>query len=342
MNPKLSVVIPVYKVENYLERCVRSVLNQDYKDLEVILVDDGSPDRCPQICDELASQDSRVIVIHKKNGGLSSARNAGIEKSQGEYVAFLDSDDQWVQGLLSPVMSQLAECKACMLMFAGNSLYDDGTVYQRVDTLRNEGQFRVLSTTEFYPILIASGDFHESACTKILNRTFLLSNNLTFKQGIIGEDTEWMFRVLRKTDVVAYSPVPLFLCTEGRMGSITNTVSKKSVLDAISTIKASLAYYKEAPEPNLKEWELAQCSYIWSISLGLYSGLQKNDRAGLKTELKAVKRQLDLGAHPKSRKVGILYSLLGFDLTSFILSKYISLHKKNLVNKKIKIESNGK
>ena len=186
MNPKLSVVIPVYKVENYLERCVRSVLNQDYKDLEVILVDDGSPDRCPQICDELASQDSRVIVIHKKNDGLSSARNAGIVAAQGDYITFLDSDDQWVNGLLSKVMSQTIESGASLIMFASSSLYDDGTVYQRVDSLRNEGQFRVLSTTDFYPILIASGDFHESACTKILNRAFLLSNSLTFKQGNIG------------------------------------------------------------------------------------------------------------------------------------------------------------
>lgn len=341
MNPKISVVIPVYKVENYLERCVNSVLNQDYKDLEVILVDDGSPDRCPQICDEFASQDSRVIVIHKKNGGLSSARNAGIERAQGEYVTFLDSDDQWSNGLLSPVMSQVTESKVSLLVFAGNSLYDDGTIYKRVDRLRDEGKFHVFGISDYYQILISDGNFHESACTKILKRDFLLSNHLYFKQGIIGEDTEWMFRVLRKTGIVAYSPIPLFLCTEGRMGSITNTASKKSVWDAISTIKGSLDYYKVADVSNLKEWELAQCSYIWSVSLGLYSGLPKSERAGLKKELKTVKKQLDLRAHPKSRKVGIIYSLLGFDMTSFVLSKYISLHKKNLVNKKIKINKNG-
>lgn len=340
MNPNLSVVIPVYKVENYLERCVRSVLNQDYKDLEVILVDDGSPDRCPQICDEYASQDSRVTVIHKKNGGLSSARNAGIEAAKGEFITFLDSDDQWAQGLLSPVMGQVAESKARLLVFAGNSLNDDGTIYKRVDRLRDEGRFHVFSISDYYQILISDGNFHESACTKILRRDFLLSNSLSFKQGIIGEDTEWMFRVLRKVDLVAYSPIPLFLCTEGRMGSITNTVSKKSVWDAISIIKGSLDYYKEPTVPNLKEWELAQCSYIWSVSLGLYCGLPKNERVGLKTELKVVKRQLDLSTHPKSRKVGILYSMIGFDLTSFILSKYISLHKKNLVNKKKKISIN--
>ena len=83
-TPFLSVIIPIYKVEDYLERCVKSVLNQDFKDIEVILVDDGSPDRCPQICDEFAKTDERIKVLHKPNGGLSSARNAGIEIAVGE------------------------------------------------------------------------------------------------------------------------------------------------------------------------------------------------------------------------------------------------------------------
>ena len=106
MNPKLSVIIPIYKVENYLERCVKSVLNQDYRDFEVILVDDGSPDRCPQICDDLARMDDRIVVVHKTNGGLSAARNSGIEIAKGEYLVFLDSDDQWAEDKLRPLMEQ--------------------------------------------------------------------------------------------------------------------------------------------------------------------------------------------------------------------------------------------
>lgn len=89
----ISVIIPIYKVEEYLDQCVSSVINQTYTDLEVILVDDGSPDQCPKMCDEWATKDSRIKVIHKKNGGLSDARNAGLEVATGEYIAFLDSDD---------------------------------------------------------------------------------------------------------------------------------------------------------------------------------------------------------------------------------------------------------
>lgn len=92
---KFSIIIPVYKVELYLRQCINSVLNQSYKDFELILVDDGSPDNCPVICDEYASRDIRVKVIHKSNGGLSDARNAGLDIAKGEYVLFLDSDDWW-------------------------------------------------------------------------------------------------------------------------------------------------------------------------------------------------------------------------------------------------------
>ena len=95
MEPLISVIVPVYGVEAYLNQCIDSILAQTHKNLEIILVDDGSPDRCPTICDEYARKDSRVRVIHKKNGGLSDARNAGLEIATGEYIGFVDSDD-WI------------------------------------------------------------------------------------------------------------------------------------------------------------------------------------------------------------------------------------------------------
>ena len=89
----VSVIVPIYNVEKYLEKCIESIVNQTYKNLEIILVDDGSQDNCPAMCDEWTQKDSRIKVIHKKNGGLSSARNAGLEVSNGEYISFVDSDD---------------------------------------------------------------------------------------------------------------------------------------------------------------------------------------------------------------------------------------------------------
>ena len=93
MNDLISVIVPVYKVEEWLDQCVESIVNQSYKNLEIILVDDGSPDNCPQMCDEWAKNDERIKVIHKENGGLSTARNAGLDICSGEYISFIDSDD---------------------------------------------------------------------------------------------------------------------------------------------------------------------------------------------------------------------------------------------------------
>ena len=98
---KFSVIIPIYKVEKYLPECVESVLKQTYTDFEVLLVDDGSPDSCPQICDDYASKDSRVKVIHKPNGGQADARNVGLEKASGDYVCYVDSDDYLVDRVFS-------------------------------------------------------------------------------------------------------------------------------------------------------------------------------------------------------------------------------------------------
>lgn len=89
----VSIIVPIYKVQEYLNECIESIVNQTYKNIELILVDDGSPDKCPQMCDEWAGKDNRIRVIHKENGGLSSARNAGLDIIKGEYVAFVDSDD---------------------------------------------------------------------------------------------------------------------------------------------------------------------------------------------------------------------------------------------------------
>ena len=91
----VSIIVPVYKVEDYLERCIRSIVNQTYKEIEIIIINDGSPDKCPEICDKWAEEDKRIKVIHKKNGGLSDARNAGMQIASGEYIAFVDSDD-WI------------------------------------------------------------------------------------------------------------------------------------------------------------------------------------------------------------------------------------------------------
>lgn len=119
MNPLISVIVPVYNVEKYLDRCVESIVNQTYTNLEIILVDDGSPDNSPQMCDEWAKKDNRIKVIHKENGGVSSARNKGLDVSTGEYIAFVDSDDyldlDMYELLISNSVKNAAEISTCAI-----------------------------------------------------------------------------------------------------------------------------------------------------------------------------------------------------------------------------------
>lgn len=112
MRPLISVIVPIYKVEKYLNKCVDSIINQTYKNLEIILVDDGSPDTCPQICDEYAKQDGRIKVIHKENGGLSDARNAGMKIANGDYISFIDSDDYIAPDMINELYNSIIKFNA--------------------------------------------------------------------------------------------------------------------------------------------------------------------------------------------------------------------------------------
>ena len=125
-NPKISVIVPVYRVEKYLDRCVESIVNQTFGDFELILVDDGSPDNCPAMCDAWAKKDDRIQVIHKKNGGLSSARNAGMAKMTGKYVCFIDSDD-WVETNTFEVLLELLKKYPQVQIAACNAQIERGT-----------------------------------------------------------------------------------------------------------------------------------------------------------------------------------------------------------------------
>lgn len=141
MGTKVSIVVPVYNVEQYLDRCIKSILNQTYKDTEIILVDDGSPDNCPEICDEYVEQYANIKVIHKENAGLSSARLAGVDVAHGEYILFVDSDDyidgQMVEKLVLAIESHNADLAMCGYnTVCGTQVYVQGLPYQ-VECIRD-------------------------------------------------------------------------------------------------------------------------------------------------------------------------------------------------------------
>lgn len=133
-QPLVSIIVPIYKVESYLRRCLDSIVNQTYTNLEIILVDDGSPDACPQICDEYAAKDKRIMVIHKENGGLSDARNAGLDTCKGNYISFVDSDDwvtkNYIECLLNIAISEDADITIGNHFFAYKGHIDKATPFK--------------------------------------------------------------------------------------------------------------------------------------------------------------------------------------------------------------------
>ena len=192
---KLSIIIPVYRVEATLNRCIESVVTQDFNDFELILVDDGSPDNCPQLCDSWAAKDQRISVIHKSNGGLSDARNAGIDIAQGDYLTFIDSDDYIAEQTLAPLMLKLTENpdidileypvfvfygspKQYMLDFQGDMVYHDMDDYWFEDQAYQ----------------------HSYACNKIY-RTELFQE-VRFPKDIIFEDIHTLPQLLKKAKTV--------------------------------------------------------------------------------------------------------------------------------------------
>lgn len=220
-TPLISVIIPIYKVEALLERCVDSVLAQTYRNLEVILVDDGSPDRCGEICDAYVQKDPRISVIHKENGGLSSARNAGLDIAEGEYIAFLDSDD-WLEPETYETMLALAEKNGVKLVCAGR--YD---VYGEEKILGLCPEREETVSGETFAGMIFRWDHCDSAAwDKLYHRS--LWESARYPLGKINEDVPVTYRLALAAGEVTLCPKP-FVNYYHRPGSITTaSVSDKS------------------------------------------------------------------------------------------------------------------
>lgn len=183
---KISVIVPVYKVENYLKRCVDSIINQSYKNLEIILVDDGSPDKCPAICDGYAEKDPRIKVIHKKNGGLSSARNAGLDIATGDYIGFVDSDDMIHRDFYKILLYELRKngCDIVQTMsrtFRGDTLPDTETEIKNYTA--SEYNASDLWKLDYIDNRYC---FEETVWRKLYKAQIF--ENIRFREGIISED----------------------------------------------------------------------------------------------------------------------------------------------------------
>lgn len=227
--PKISVIVPVYNVEKYLNKCIESILNQTFKDFELILVDDGSPDNCGTICDEYALKDNRIKVIHKENGGLSDARNAGINISQGEYIMFVDSDDyiteQMIEILYNAIISDNSDIALCGLDLVdecGNSINDK----------KNKScvEYACISQHEALDRLCKDEAGYVVACGKLYKKSIF--DDIRFPKGKLNEDAFVTYRIYEKCQKISCVSKLMYKYVQ-RNGSIMNSVATIRNLDAV-------------------------------------------------------------------------------------------------------------
>lgn len=323
---KISIIIPIYKVEQYLNQCVDSVLSQTYKNLEVILVDDGSPDGCPAICDEYAIKDNRVKVIHKENGGLSDARNAGLKVATGDYVIFLDSDDYYNN-----------ECFIQDVVDALSSNPTDILCHQRQKFVEGQDDLK-------YPVPYSDDEINEkdfgrliyklssadcldaSACMKVINREFLLHNELYFKSGMYSEDVEWFLRVLSVTNSMSLTN-SITYCYRVRHTSISHSIGLKNIQDLFFSIEKYSELYKSLADKSLKRGILNYLAYQYFITMGLTGyKLKGEDRKMMMSRLSNYSWVVDYAISRKTIRCAKLMRYLGLRKTVCILGYYIK-HK---------------
>ena len=201
----ISVIVPIYNVERYLEKCVNSILVQTYLNLEVILVDDGSPDNCPQLCDQLAKKDSRIVVVHKKNGGLSSARNAGIDIARGEYIGFVDSDD-WCEPDMFENLAKALDESGCSLAVCGVEHNDENGKLLRSDCL-DPGSLTI-PQEQALSYFFDGKSLPAWACNKLFKKT--LWDNARFPLNRQFEDIPVTRRFIMQESAIAVVPKNLY------------------------------------------------------------------------------------------------------------------------------------
>lgn len=272
MNDLISVIVPVYNVEKYLDRCVESIVNQTYKNLEIILVDDGSPDNCPQMCDDWAKKDSRIKVIHKENDGLANARNSGIEICTGDYVLFVDSDDyidlDMVEFLNDLAIKYNADVSRCGFYTLVES--------SEIETSnKNDGEIKIYNFSERMKDLMSGNHISGVAWNK-LYKNDIIKTHLYNKADGCSEDIMHNFRVYLDVDKTAFCDEPKYHYLI-RNNSITNSEFGDGAFAIIRAKQIMIDYFKE--DDDL--YQYAVNSFITSAFVVL-TGCIRNDYFGEK------------------------------------------------------------
>lgn len=323
-NIKLSIIVPVYNVEEYLKQCIESIIDAYRDGIEVILVDDGSKDKSDEICDFFSNKYNYIKVVHKSNGGLSSARNTGINLANGEFIWFVDSDDYIDKKSIDFILDAIKK-DTDMIFINYTKFYSNGVseVYQTFRECDNLAM-------EPYKYLNSLGNISYAAQQFIVKRKLIYDNNLFFSEGIYHEDEEWTPRAVCVAKTFTIIMDPIYNYRGGNPNSITGMLNPKKVKDKIFISKKIYNRIKgEEISNDMKEFLESRIAHNYIAALNEYYMYDKNTKSKL---LREFKDNIYLINNIKSKKaitVKIALKTIGVSQTSRLLNLRGKIKKDN-------------
>lgn len=329
MEDLISVVVPIYNVENYIKKCVDSILSQTYKNLEIILVDDGSPDNCPQICDEYAQKDSRIKVIHKENGGLSDARNAGIDISKGKFITFIDSDDYIEKDYVEVLYNSIKENASDMSIGSHKAIYDNGTILNK-----ETGEKSVLDAKTVLERILYDENIDLSAWAKLYKTE--LFEEIRYPKERVFEDAATTYKLVDKSKKISIVSKSIYNYII-RNNSITNYKFTKKKMDLIISTQEMCEYIKNK-YPDLEKACDRRLMYAYLSTLSQLAKSKEKfpeEQKQLTTYIKKNgKKILKDSRVPKRDKLGIISLRFGFKMYKKIWKIYSRISGRDRISKK--------
>lgn len=259
----ISVIVPIYRVEQYINRCIESLINQTYSNLDIILVDDGSADNCPKMCDDWVKKDSRIKVIHKENGGLSDARNAGFKIATGDVISFIDSDD-WVEPKFFEVMLNVMQNDESDIVSCGVKWVDeDGELLRTASVEAHE----MLNTHDSMQELLHDGKLKQHVWNKLYRRNVI--ENISFEKGKYHEDVFWSYQVIGRAKKISVIPDSFYNYVQ-RADSIMGESYSPKRLDVLDAMQLRCEYIKthfpDLFDNSIKNY-MGSCLYHLQLAL---------------------------------------------------------------------------
>ncbi len=326
----ISVIVPVYKSSDFLDECITSLINQTYKNLEIILVDDGSPDECPEMCDEWTKKDNRIKVIHQENSGVSVARNVGIDNCKGEYISFVDSDDYIDKNTYEVLYSHILKSKADIVCMGHTNIDANGKKINRNVLKSTELNFNKVYSGEEFSALMFEDLSIAVVWDKIYSREVINSNR--FKADVLSEEMVFFMEILTPESKAIYIQNDLYFYRKSE-GSITAGFNEKFYLDRVNNIFSASKIAIEKFPNIIKSCKSAQIKTVASFLALMPYNYIKEKRKSYNDVLKKLyenKNNLNNVSLDLSIKIFIYTFFISKHFAKFIMGVYKFIFAKKL------------